>query len=269
MDNTHTRKAFRRIFMQDNSYNRKNDAQELVILTESPFDTPNPYKALLEPEGLSAVGGDLKPERLIHLYQHGFFPWYSDPDPILWWHPLDRCTLKPKDFHASRSLLKSIRNKHWTCRVNHDFHNTIKLCSNLRAEKEGTWISDDIIEAYTRLHHKDYAFSIEVFLNGALAGGFYGIAMGNMFFGESMFSLQPNGSKVALWQLCHLAPELGIELIDCQVHSDHLVSLGAKMLPKEEFITMLKQYVNPPSQNKRLKHLAAEKYARKVGATLD
>ncbi|MBJ7551301.1 leucyl/phenylalanyl-tRNA--protein transferase [Marinomonas ostreistagni] len=250
--------------MHKNSTNSENTAQELVLLTESVFDTPDPFKALLEPEGLSAVGGDLKPERLIHLYQHGFFPWYSDPDPILWWHPIERCTLKPKQFHLSRSLRKCIKNGDWTWRVNDNFLKTIKTCSKLRVQKEGTWISDEIIEAYSNLNRIGYAFSIEVFQNQELAGGFYGIAMGKMFFGESMFSLRPNGSKVALWQFCQMANKLGIELIDCQVESDHLISLGAKMMSKKSFVANLQSYVPTPTRNAPLNQLALAKCTHQV-----
>lgn len=244
--------------MQDTPKKSRKCAEELVLLSESPYDTPNPFKALSDPEGLSAVGGDLKPERLIHLYQHGFFPWYSDPDPILWWHPLERCTLVPEHFHASRSLKKCIRHGEWTWRINNNFLQTIKTCSELRAQNEGTWISDEIIEAYSNLNRMGYAFSVEVFLNQRLAGGFYGVAMGNMFFGESMFSLLPNGSKVALWQFCQMANKLGIELIDCQVESDHLLSLGAQMMSKETFVANLQKYVAKPTSNAQLNQLASQ-----------
>ncbi|WP_338040624.1 leucyl/phenylalanyl-tRNA--protein transferase [Marinomonas ostreistagni] len=229
---------------------------ELVLLTESVQDTPDPFRALTDPEGLSAVGGDLKPERLIHLYQHGFFPWYSDPDPILWWHPLERCTLIPSDFHLSRSLKKAINRETWSWKVNHNFDQAIETCRSLRAQAEGTWISKDVIAAYSALQKKGYAFSMEVFCNGELAGGFYGVAMGRMFFGESMFSLQANGSKVALWQFCQLCPELGIDLIDCQVHSDHLISLGAQMQSKQSFVDDLHKLIPTPSQNHKLLALA-------------
>ncbi|CUB02555.1 leucyl/phenylalanyl-tRNA--protein transferase [Marinomonas fungiae] len=238
--------------MPKNRPNQTENRPELVLLTESVLDTPDPFKALLDPEGLSAVGGDLRPERLIHLYQHGFFPWYSDPDPILWWHPLERCTLVPSKFHESRSLKKALKKNEWTWKINADFSRTINTCSQLRADAEGTWISNDVINAYCTLNQQGYAFSIEAFLDGELAGGFYGVAMGKMFFGESMFSLKDNGSKVALWQFCRLAQELGIELIDCQVYSDHLTSLGAQMMSKASFVRALQDLIPTPTQNHRL-----------------
>lgn len=242
--------------MHENATEEVSVEPELVLLTESVKDTPDPFRALLDPEGLSAVGGDLKPERLIHLYQHGFFPWYSDPDPILWWHPLERCTLRPSAFHLSRSLKKSIKRQVWTWRINHDFEQVIDTCRSLRAEAEGTWISQDVMKAYTALAQRGYAFSMEVFLDGKLAGGFYGVAMDRVFFGESMFSLTNNGSKVALWQFCQLCPAIGIDLIDCQVHSDHLVSLGAQMQSKQSFVTELRKLIPIAGRNHKLIELA-------------
>lgn len=238
---------------------QENCAQELIILTDSFDDTPDPFKALHDPEGLSAVGGDLRPKRLIHLYQHGFFPWFSDPDPILWWHPLERCVLKPEQFHLSRSLKKSIQKNDWHWQINTDFKRTMSICRKLRADAEGTWISHDIIRAYSELNKRQYTFSFDVFLNGELAGGFYGLAMGNMFFGESMYSLKDNGSKVALWQFCQLAPSLNIELIDCQVRSEHLVSLGASMFSKQDFVTQLAKLIPEPRINQGLVELAERK----------
>lgn len=245
--------------MQDSAPYSESEPPELVLLTESAFDTPNPFRALHDPEGLSAVGGDLKTERLIHLYQHGFFPWYSEPDPILWWHPYERCSLVPAHFHESRSLRKAIKNQRWSWQINADFPRTVRICRDLRAEAEGTWISEDIIRAYSALNQDQYAFSVEVFLDEQLAGGFYGVAMGKMFFGESMFSLASNGSKVALWQFCKLCPELGIELIDCQVHSDHLLSLGAQMLSKQYFVEELERLIPTPERNNELITLAQKK----------
>ncbi|MBR7888334.1 leucyl/phenylalanyl-tRNA--protein transferase [Marinomonas sp. A79] len=230
--------------------NTSHDEQhELVLLTESPYDTPDPHKALEDPEGLSAVGGDLSTDRLLHLYSKGFFPWFSDPDPILWWHPGERCTLVPSDFHASKSLKKALRNGNWSFSVNQDFETVIDHCAALRADKEGTWISNDIKQAYTQLHRLGYAHSIEIWQNTALVGGFYGVAMGNLFFGESMFSLQPNASKVALKVFCDLAQTCQIQLIDCQVESDHLLSLGAKNLSRAQFCDALDRLIPEPTKN--------------------
>ena len=225
------------------SYASNEEKCELILLSESPYDTPDPSKALEDPEGLSAIGGDLSSTRLLHLYSKGFFPWFSEPDPILWWHPKQRCTLIPGEFHLSKSLQKAIRKQPWQFSINQEFDSVIGHCAALRAEKEGTWISKDIQNAYTKLHKKGFAHSVEIWLNDKLVGGFYGVAMGKMFFGESMFSLVPNASKIALKKFCELTKDCGIELIDCQVESDHLLSLGAKKMPRENFCDALEQLI--------------------------
>ncbi|MCV2401307.1 leucyl/phenylalanyl-tRNA--protein transferase [Marinomonas sp. C2222] len=237
---------------------QENDPVELAFLSESPYDTPNPAKALDDPEGLVAVGGDLSTTRLTHLYSHGFFPWFSKPDPILWWHPAQRCVLQPQELHISKSLKKSIKRSEWSFSINRDFSSVIDYCSDLRAEKEGTWISEEIKHAYIELHKLGYAHSIEIWQEEKLVGGFYGIAMGRIFFGESMFSLVPNASKVALKQFCELAIGCDIELIDCQVESEHLISLGAKLIPREYFIETLKQAIPTPNPNEKLISLGRE-----------
>uniref|UniRef100_A6W0D5 Leucyl/phenylalanyl-tRNA--protein transferase n=1 Tax=Marinomonas sp. (strain MWYL1) TaxID=400668 RepID=A6W0D5_MARMS len=234
------------------SASANNEKHELILLSESPYDTPNPNKALDDPEGLSAIGGDLSSTRLLHLYSKGFFPWFSDPDPILWWHPEQRCTLNPDHFHISKSLKKAIKKDQWLFSVNQEFESVIGYCSALRADKEGTWISTDIKNAYTKLHKLGYAHSIEIWHKNKLVGGFYGIAMGNMFFGESMFSLVPNASKIALKKFCELTKDCGIELIDCQVESDHLLSLGAKKMPRENFCDALEQLIPNIKKNSAL-----------------
>ncbi|WP_137169340.1 leucyl/phenylalanyl-tRNA--protein transferase [Marinomonas sp. FW-1] len=234
------------------SDSENNDAHELLLLSESPYDTPDPHKALQDPEGLSAVGGDLTTTRLLHLYSKGFFPWFSDPDPILWWHPEQRCVLIPEHFHASKSLKKACRKENWMYSVNHSFESVIDYCSALRADKEGTWISNDIKAAYTKLHKLGYAHSIEIWLDEKLVGGFYGVAMGKMFFGESMFSLHPNASKIALKTFCDLTKDCHIELIDCQVESEHLLSLGAKQLPRNDFCAALTDLIPKIEKNLKL-----------------
>ena len=228
------------------------DNPKLIQLSESPYDTPNPNCALRDPEGLSAVGGDLSSTRLIHLYSKGFFPWFSDPDPILWWHPEQRCTIYPKQFHLSTSLKKAIKKNAWSFSINQEFETVITHCSELRADKEGTWISEDIKRAYTELNKLGYAHSIEVWQDKKLVGGFYGVAMGKMFFGESMFSLLPNASKIALKAFCELAEHCEIDLIDCQVESDHLLSLGATIIPRKIFCKTLEQLIQNPDTNKTL-----------------
>ncbi|SBS28808.1 Leucyl/phenylalanyl-tRNA--protein transferase [Marinomonas spartinae] len=230
--------------------------QELVLLSDDVLDTPNPNKALDDPEGLSAVGGDLSSERLIHLYSKGFFPWYSDPDPILWWHPKERCALVPRAFHESRSLRKAANRDNWSFSLNQDFDSVIHHCAELRAQKEGTWISEDIKNAYKNLHKLGFAHSFESRINGKLVGGFYGVAMGKMFFGESMFSLYPNASKLALREFCRRSEEYQIELIDCQVESDHLLTLGATLMARSKFVHALEVLIPSPKKNDLLNNQA-------------
>lgn len=236
--------------------------QKSIIFLEHPFDLPNPHQALTEPDGLVAVSADLAPERLLFLYQHGFFPWYSPPDPMYWWHPSMRCVLSPKNFHCSRSLKKAItrfqKHTQGEIRLNHAFNAVIQQCRQLRQDKEGTWISAEIMDAFNKLHQQGYAHSVEVWQNDELVGGFYGLAIGKMFFGESMFSLIPNASKFALWALCQKAPYLGIELIDCQVESEHLLSLGAELIPRTNFIAQLACYIEGVSQHTPVKNLALQ-----------
>ena len=233
----------------------ENNQQELILLSESPYDTPIPNNALQDPDGLSAVGGDLSSTRLIHLYSKGFFPWFSDPDPILWWHPEQRCVLNPKNFHLSKSLKKAINKGDWSFTVNQAFETVISHCASLRADKEGTWISEDIRIAYSELNKLGYAHSIEIWKDDQLAGGFYGIAMGGMFFGESMFSLIPNASKIALNTFCELTKDCKIELIDCQVESEHLLSLDAELIPRKKFVNTLDQLIPHTETNKKLINL--------------
>lgn len=236
--------------MQDHA----NNENELILLTESIYETPTPSKALDDPEGLSAVGGDLSSERLIHLYSKGFFPWYSDPDPILWWHPRERCVLVPSHFHESRSLKKAQKKENWSFTINQDFHTVIEHCANLRSD-EGTWISNDIKQAYQTLHQLGYAHSIEARVDGRLVGGFYGVALGKVFFGESMFSLHPNASKMALRGFSKIAAQCHIELIDCQVESEHLLSLGAQLMPRDTFVKSLNKLIIEPNKNLTLLNL--------------
>ncbi|MFT2110178.1 leucyl/phenylalanyl-tRNA--protein transferase [Marinomonas sp. 2405UD68-3] len=223
--------------------------KSITYLNESPFEIPFPENALDEPDGLCAMGGDLSKTRLINMYQHGFFPWYSEPDPILWWHPKERCALFPTDFHLSRSLKKHIKKQTWTVKVNTSFSDVIQACSDSRADKEGTWISNDIKNAYSALHRSGVAHSIEVWEGDLLIGGLYGVCLGRVFFGESMFSRKENASKTALYALCQHANAANIHLIDCQVESDHLITLGATLIPRIKFCDLLDDYCTPPQLN--------------------
>lgn len=203
---------------------------------------PAPESALDEPNGLLALGGDLSPERIISAYRQGIFPWYEEPQPILWWSPNSRAVLYPDQFHLSRSLRKAINGGDYTASLDQDFSAVIKQCAQLRQYREGTWITPAMSAAYTTLHRQGYAHSVEICEAGELVGGLYGLALGRVFYGESMFSLRSNASKVALYVLCQTLIERGFHMIDCQVSSDHLTSLGARDIPRKDFIAQLEQH---------------------------
>ncbi|MGB1111182.1 MAG: leucyl/phenylalanyl-tRNA--protein transferase [Gammaproteobacteria bacterium] len=214
-----------------------------------PFHFPEPEQALDEPNGLLAAGGDLNPNRLLWAYRNGIFPWYSPGEPILWWSPAPRMVLYPADIKISRSLRKTIRNRGF--RVSHDqaFEAVIGHCTQVpRADQDGTWISDEMRQAYALLHALGHAHSVEVWLDDRLVGGLYGIEMGRVFFGESMFSLERDASKVALAELCYQTLQAKYELIDCQVYTSHLASLGAAEIPRPQFTrTVRKASVERPA----------------------
>lgn len=199
---------------------------------------PPTYTALLEPNGLLAGGGDLSLDTMLNAYRHGIFPWFSEGDPILWWSPAPRTILWPKRLHISRSLKKVLRSNRFESRINSCFDKVVAACANTkRPGQDGSWITSDIEAAYIRLHRAGYAHSYEVFLDQQLVGGLYGIQLGAMFFGESMFSLESNASKVALVHLCQ---QPSIRLIDCQMATSHLFSLGATEVSRERFERVLK-----------------------------
>ena len=200
---------------------------------------PHYQYALEEPNGLLAAGGDLSPERLINAYSLGIFPWYNPGEPILWWSPNPRSVIYPQQFQPSRSLKKLIRRKTYTVTMDTCFADVIKQCAQPRRDQPGTWIDSDINQAYNQLHQIGFAHSIEVWYEGELGGGLYGIALGKAFFGESMFSRMDNTSKVAFAALCEQLARWKFELIDCQVHNPHLKSLGAVEIPRETFLAQL------------------------------
>lgn len=215
---------------------------------------PDVKLALHEPDGLLAIGGDLSVERLVSAYPQGIFPWYSEGQPILWWSPDPRMVLQPSEVKISRSLAKNIRNKSFKITFDQNFIDVISACSEPRLEKgikqNDTWILDEMIEAYVKLHEAGYAHSIECWQNDELVGGLYGIAIGNVFFGESMFSRVSDASKVAFIYLSKQLEKWNFQLIDCQVYSAHLESLGAKMISRKKFISLLKQFaVNDGEHN--------------------
>ena len=198
--------------------------------------------ALLEPPGLLAAGGDLSPARLLAAYERGVFPWYSAQQPILWWSPDPRMVLFPREFKCSRSLRKTLRNGPYTTRADHAFGATIRACAAPRRGGPDTWLNKDMIASYEQLHQLGFSHSIETYEAGCLAGGLYGIQLGQVFFGESMFSLQRDASKVALARLVEECHARDIQLIDCQVASSHLASLGAREVSRDRFVALLRRY---------------------------
>ncbi len=200
-----------------------------------------PRPELAEEDGLLAVGGDLSPERLILAYMNGIFPWYNQGDPILWWCPRERFIIRPGEVHLSRSLRKYMRQHRVEIRVNRDFPDTMHRCRAKREFQEGTWITDEMEEAYGRLHRMKLALSAEAFTDGELAGGLYGVRLGRCFFGESMFTEKTNGSKLALAGLSQILAGLDFVMIDCQFPTDHLRSMGGVEISWEEYRELLDQ----------------------------
>jgi leucyl/phenylalanyl-tRNA---protein transferase len=217
----------------------------------SPQDAPEWFppleQALEEPAGLLAAGGDLSPERLIAAYRAGIFPWYSPGQPVLWWSPDPRALLFPEEFHCTRSLAKTLRNGGFTLSVDRDFAGVIDGCAAPRAASPGTWITAEMRAAYLELHRLGCAHSIEVSRAGVLVGGLYGVRLGGVFFGESMFSRARDASKAALAHLVALCRRNSIVAIDCQLPSRHLASLGARTIPRARFQALLREHVRGAS----------------------
>jgi leucyl/phenylalanyl-tRNA--protein transferase len=203
-----------------------------------PESFPALSEAMAEPNGLLAVGGDLSPGRLLHAYRHGIFPWYDDDQPILWWSPDPRTILWPSEMKVSRSLAKCLRQGMFSVRVNTAFESVMHGCAAPRAGSEGTWITPEMLTAYVTLHKAGYAHSVECWADDELVGGLYGVCIGQVFFGESMFSRRSDASKVALTALC----DLGFALIDCQLPNAHLTSLGARPIARSDFVRHLDEY---------------------------
>lgn len=212
----------------------------IAWLPPTPVAFPGVESALAEPDGLLALGGDLTPEWLLAAYRRGIFPWFSEDQPILWWSPNPRMVLFPEALRVRRSLAKRLRNSGLTTTFNRAFDRVIHQCGARRAGREGTWISPRMERAYSRMHALGYAQSVEVWERETLVGGLYGLMIGRVFFGESMFSARPDASKIALVQLVReFAPRQDIALIDCQVHTAHLESMGAQEIPRRRFIRLL------------------------------
>jgi leucyl/phenylalanyl-tRNA--protein transferase len=218
----------------------------IAPLSRYSHNFPDPRHAA--EEGLLAYGGDLHPDRILKAYRSGIFPWYNPGDPILWWSPDPRLLLYPERFVLRRSFRRVLRNREYTVRFDHDFPAVIAACAAVpRPGQRGTWLTPEMQAAYTELHRRGFAHSVEVYREGELAGGLYGIAMGGAFFGESMFSARPDGSKIALKALSDVLREKGYDFIDCQVVTDHLVSLGATPVPRERFLEELERALGKPS----------------------
>ena len=210
----------------------------------SPF--PDVSLAEREPNGLLAVGGDLSPQRLINAYVQGIFPWFSEGEPILWWSPDPRTVLFPEQVKVSRSLRKTLRKQQYSVSFDRDFHAVIEACAEPREHSPGTWLLPEMIEAYHTQHELGLAHSVEVWQDETLVGGLYGMAIGGVFFGESMFSRRPDTSKIALVQLSRTLQAWDFKMIDCQVYTQHLASLGAQEIPRLAFCDHLEQWRRLP-----------------------
>lgn len=195
-------------------------------------------------DGLLALGGDLSVERLLLAYKNGIFPWFNEEEPPLWWCPHPRCVLFPEELYISKSMKQLLKRNAFTITVNRAFEEVIFQCGETRKDEEGTWISSDIIDAYTTLHRLGYAVSIEAWHENKLVGGLYGLRMGNIFFGESMFSKVSNASKYAFISYVQQLQREGVVLIDCQVYTPHLESLGARMIDRDVFLKIVRENVS-------------------------
>ncbi len=207
-----------------------------------PDEVVFPSPELAEEDGLLAVGGDLSVERLLAAYSVGIFPWYSDDSPILWWSPDPRLVLIPGDLRVSRSLRQTIKKGTYRTTFDHAFERVMRSCGEMRRKDEaGTWITEEMIGAYCRLHEKGFAHSVESWAGDELAGGLYGVALGGVFYGESMFAGKSDASKVAFVKLVRQLAEWKFRIIDCQVKTLHLMSLGAKEVPRSEFLKIVRK----------------------------
>lgn len=199
-----------------------------------------PSAELADENGIIAVGGDLSSTRLLNAYSNGIFPWFNEGEPIIWWSPDPRLVLFTEELHISKSMKKLLNKNEYTVTYNTKFRKVIRSCSLPRAYEKETWISEDMLNAYTLLHKMGYAISTEVWKNNKLVGGLYGIGMGKCFFGESMFFLEKNASKYGMIKLVQKLKSLNIPFIDCQITTDHLVSLGAREISRKKFLKLIK-----------------------------
>ena len=219
-----------------------------ISSSDPPDAFPDVSRAMREPNGLLAAGGDLSSARLLAAYRRGIFPWFDAGQPILWWSPDPRCVLVPGEFHASRRLRRELRGSDAEIRFNTRFDTVIAACAEPRQGQYGTWITAEMIAAYTRLHSEGWAHSIEVWHRDSMIGGLYGLAIGRAFFAESMFSRESNASKYSLYALSQHLESQRFALIDCQVLSHHLTTLGASLMPRARFADILVGACDPPAR---------------------
>jgi leucyl/phenylalanyl-tRNA--protein transferase len=210
----------------------------LALLDPDHPQFPDPSTALSEPDGLLAVGGNLDPSTLVDAYRQGIFPWYQDEDPILWWSPATRCLIEPKALNISRRLRRLMRQQPYQIKTDSAFSKVMRACAEPRGDG-GTWITEDMMASYTALHDQGQAHCVEVWDGSNLVGGIYGVHLGGIFCGESMFSRVDNGSKIAIAHLCQWMTFEGLELIDCQMINPHLLSLGAISMARPDFLAQL------------------------------
>ncbi len=219
---------------------------QIPWLEDTNFTFPNTSTALDEPDGLLAASEQITPEIVINAYKKGIFPWYSEGQPVLWWSPNPRCVLYPENFHISRSLRRTLNSKAFEIKTNTAFREVMLACAEPRSEagnteEPGTWITQAMLDVYCQLHETGVAHSIECWFNNKLVGGMYGLVLGDIFFGESMFSKMKDASKVAMFHLCS---EIKPFLVDAQVHSKHLETLGAEVIDRQDFIDIIKIHAN-------------------------
>lgn len=214
----------------------------LLLQEDTPF--PPVTEALKHPNGLLAVGGDLSPARLLDAYQRGIFPWFGAGDPILWWSPDPRMVLIPGEFKVSHSLRKTLRRGAYQLRTDTAFEQVMRACAAPRKGQDGTWIQEEMVQAYCELHRLGYAHSVETWMDDELVGGLYGVCIGKMFYGESMFSRRSDASKIALAHLCAQLQRRDFGMIDCQMNTAHLASLGAREISRTEFVARVQELVN-------------------------
>lgn len=218
-----------------------------ILEENSQAEFPPVERAFREPDGLLCAGGDLSPSRLLNAYRHGIFPWFNPGEPILWWSPDPRMVFRTDGVRLSSKFRRELRHSSWTLRADTAFAAVMRACATSpRPGQHGTWIGPDMIEAYVELHRRGHAHSVEVFDGERLVGGIYGVAIGRMFYGESMFSGEPGGSKIALTALAQLLHGRGWPLIDAQVESPHLRTLGAELIPRAEFAQRIAALVDLP-----------------------